>query len=119
MRYEGQEFRGQTLILDGNSYVRCTIVNCILSYSGITDINLSECHMGANEFAYDGAAANTVRTLQALARSGAGGLDHVMRLFLGDAQVDWHKVAELDTLPITSEAPDEAAPAKPSARRTR
>jgi hypothetical protein len=99
MRYEGKEFRNQTLILDGNSFIRCTIVDCILSYSGTTEISLSECHMGANEFAYDGHAANTVRTLQALARAGAGGLDHVMRLFVGNAPVDWHKVAALDELP--------------------
>ena len=103
MRYEDRQFRNQTLILDGNSYVRCTIVGCVLSYSGTTEISLTECHMGANEFAYDGYAANTVRTLQALASAGAGGLDHVMRLFVGQVPVDWHKVAEMGGLPELDE----------------
>jgi hypothetical protein len=109
MRYEGKEFRNQTLILDGNSYVRCTIVDCILSYSGTTEISLSECNMGSNEFAYDGYAANTVRTLQSIAHAGAGGLDHVMRIFLGNVPVDWHKVAAMSELPTKPEDQEPAA----------
>ena len=99
MRYVDKEFRGETIALDGNSFVRCTIVDCMLTYSGRTDINLTDCNIGSNEFAYDGRAANTIRTLQALAHSGAGGLDHVMRIIAPSAPVDWHKVATLDTLP--------------------
>lgn len=104
MRYEGQEFRGETLVLDGNEFVACTIIGCLLRYSGTTEINLTGCRMGSNEFSYDGHAANTVRALQALARSGGGGLDHVMRLFLTDAPVDWHKLAESGP-PSLPEAP--------------
>jgi hypothetical protein len=108
MRFEGQEFRGRELVLDGNVYVRCTIVGCLLRYSGTTEINLSECRMGSNEFSYDGQAANTVRALQALARSGGGGLDHVMRLFLTDAPVDWHRLAEIVHLPVVPDEPQES-----------
>lgn len=98
MRFEGQEFRNRTLTLDGNEFIGCTIVGCVLRYRGTTEINLSGCHMGSNEFSYDGPAANTVRALQALARSGGGGLDHVMRLFLTDAPVDWHRLADIGPL---------------------
>ncbi len=99
MRYVDREFRGEMLTLDGNSYERCTIVDCVLSYSGKTEISLKDCNIGYNEFAYDGYAANTIRTLQALAHTGGSGLDHVMRIFVPSAPVDWHKVAALDTLP--------------------
>ncbi len=99
MRYVEKEFRGETLVLDGNSYERCTIEDCVLSYSGKTEISLKDCSIGYNEFEYDGYAANTIRTLQALAHSGASGLDHVMRIFVPSAPVDWHKVATLNSLP--------------------
>ena len=105
MRFEGREFRGQTLLLVGNEFVRCTIIGCLLRYSGTTEIHLAECRMGGNEFSYDGHAANTVRALQALARSGGGGLDHVMRLFLAGAPVDWHGLAEIARLPTLPDEP--------------
>jgi hypothetical protein len=105
MRYVGREFRNQTVVLDGNSYDGCTIVNCDLNYSGTTEISLTNCTMGANEFVYAGCAALTVRTLQEIARTGAGGLDHVMRLLLGGAPIDWRKVAEIGELPEKTEDP--------------
>lgn len=99
MRYEDREFHRQDLVLDGNVFVRCAIVECTLHYSGRTDIELDECLMRDNQFRYRDEAANTIRALQAIVRAGPTGLDHVMKLVVTGASVDWQKLAELAPRP--------------------
>jgi hypothetical protein len=94
MDIRNRRFDGESLQLDGQSYVDCVMSGCTLDYEGVGPIRLESCDIEDCQITYRGAAAMTIETLQTIAKSGPQGLDHVMRLFLPGANIDWGALAE-------------------------
>lgn len=62
-----QTFGNAAVPLDGTSYEACSFVECRLIYSGTGPVGLTNCNFRDCSFGFEGAAANTVSFLNALA----------------------------------------------------
>ncbi|MGD9599123.1 MAG: hypothetical protein AB7G76_05955 [Steroidobacteraceae bacterium] len=71
MRFEKQEFDGETIVLDDNEYIDCTFRNCRFQYDG-GEFNIERIRFDTIEFTVSGAAARTVVLLRSLWAGPAG-----------------------------------------------
>lgn len=62
-----QTFGNTAVPLDGITYDACSFVECRLVYSGTGQVGLTNCSFRGCSFGFEGAAANTVAFLNALA----------------------------------------------------
>jgi len=63
--FTGETFRGERIILDGNSYQDCVLVDCEIVYLG-GEVHLNFTTQGTSRWIFEGCALNTVKLLQAL-----------------------------------------------------
>ena len=70
MRYENTKFVDETLVLDGNQYIGCTLERCSLIYRGTGVTEIGNCSFIDSRFTMDGAAANTLNFLSAIYHGG-------------------------------------------------
>ena len=76
--YTGHTFQGGRVALDGNSFKGCTFDGCELVYSGGIPPALSGCSFSNFNMRFEGAAANTIAFLKAMAAPSSG-LQRVIR----------------------------------------
>jgi hypothetical protein len=80
--FRNSVFKGQTVDLDGNTYVECVFTNCVIRFSGGGPVSLVGCTFSECKFALDGAAAHTLRYLRAIYHGlGEWGKESVEKLF--------------------------------------
>ncbi|MCH9053057.1 MAG: hypothetical protein IIA72_18680 [Proteobacteria bacterium] len=77
MKYRDDTFTGE-VELDGNEFDNCKFSGASLIYRGGTPPSLNGCHFTNIRFEFQGAAANTVAFLQAMAAPNSG-LQNVVR----------------------------------------
>ncbi len=65
--HRGGRYENQTVGLDDCTYEECEFVGCRLVYSGVGTVGLDACHFIDCSFAFEGAAANAVAFLNAMA----------------------------------------------------
>lgn len=74
MRFEEENFSGQTITLDFNDFVRCRFSNCSLVYHGYGPVGLNGCEFNEVNWNFSGPAANTIKFMTAIYQgAGAGG----------------------------------------------
>ncbi len=71
MKHQDETFTGD-VELDGNEFENCDFDGALLIYRGGPPPSLSGCGFRDFRFNFDGAAANTVRFLQAMAAPNSG-----------------------------------------------
>jgi hypothetical protein len=81
MRHEDREFRGETIQLNGNGFVKCRFMKCTLIYTGVGAVELTGCSFGGCEFRLEGPAADTAAFMKALYRIPGGGRELVLSVF--------------------------------------
>jgi hypothetical protein len=72
--FEGSTLVGQTIVLDGNTYIRCVFKQCTLIYKATAPVTLSGCTFDSCGFALDGNAALTVSFLSGIYANGGQGI---------------------------------------------
>ena len=77
MKYTNNTFT-ETVTLDGNEFDICIFDGCSLVYRGGPPPILNDCQFAGTRFQFEGAAANTVAFVQAMAAPGSG-LQSVVR----------------------------------------
>ncbi len=60
---EDREIRGESLTIDDKNFVRCTLVECILEYSG-RPVVFDRTHLRRCRYVFFGKARSTVQFLQ-------------------------------------------------------
>ena len=65
--HRGSTYKDETVSLDDSSYENCAFIRCRLVYSGIGPVTLSGCQFDNCSFNFEGAAANAVAFINALA----------------------------------------------------
>ena len=65
--HRGSTYRDETVSLDDSSYENCAFIGCRLVYSGVGPVTLSGCQFDNCSFNFEGAAANAVAFINALA----------------------------------------------------
>ena len=65
--HRGGKYENQTVALDGNLFEECEFVGCRLVYSGTGTVGLNGCSLRSCSFHFEGAAANAVAFLNAIA----------------------------------------------------
>ena len=63
MKYADSEFRNQRLNIDGEEFLRCKFIDCVLVYSGGDVPKLDGCHLESTGFTFEGAAVNSIMTM--------------------------------------------------------
>jgi hypothetical protein len=83
MEFRDQDFTGQEVTLDGNTFTGCTFRNCRVVFKAIAPCQMSACHFKENiEWALEGPAALTIDVLTSLYHGmGEGGRQLVERTF--------------------------------------
>jgi hypothetical protein len=66
-KFHGNTYQNETVNLDGNAYEECTFINCRLVFSGLGAVGLRGCRLENCSFNFEGAAANAIAFLNALA----------------------------------------------------
>ena len=67
---EDQEIRGESVTIDDKSFIRCTLVDCILEYGG-RPVLFDRTHLRRCRYVFFGKARSTVHFLQ-----GVGLMEH-------------------------------------------
>jgi hypothetical protein len=78
MEFVDQAFKGVTVELDGNRYIRCTFVDVIFHYAG-GPLDMEGCGMDRFSFQFDGDLARGLFTLYQL--FGTDGMLRILRSF--------------------------------------
>lgn len=87
MRYEGEEFVGREVEMDGQQFVGCEFQRCVLAFTGEPNslgdrgLMLVGSHLEESTWDFRGAAAMTMCLLRELYHSGPGGRATVEGLF--------------------------------------
>ena len=69
-----QEFVGKTIRLDGDIYRDCVFRHCTMIYTASGKIGLVDCRLIGCKWRFEGAAAETIKFMQALyAQGGTAG----------------------------------------------
>lgn len=66
--FKNKDFSGKKVELDGNRYEDCNFTNSKMTYAGGPPPSLIRCNFTGSGLTFNGAAANTVVLLQALAK---------------------------------------------------
>ncbi len=74
-------FENQTVILDGNEFIRCEMRRCNLIYKGREPVKLEQCHIASCTWQFEDAAQRTVMMLKGLYLSGPVGKEIVEAIF--------------------------------------
>lgn len=72
MRHENSAYAGTTIPLENAEFRHCTFTDCIMTYNGGQPPTLDHCNFRNSKFQFEGAAANTVAFLQAMAKPNSG-----------------------------------------------
>jgi hypothetical protein len=70
MRIENSRFSDQRVQVDGNEYIGCRFENCELSYAASAGVGLVDCTFINVKWRMEGAAARTMKFLQAIYHGG-------------------------------------------------
>jgi hypothetical protein len=70
--FSDENFEGQTVELDGNTYIRCNFIGCTIVYSGGGIPKLQHCDFSNETWRFEGAAERTLILLQEFSRAGSG-----------------------------------------------
>jgi len=70
MRYENRKFADQTIAIDGNQYIGCTLERCELVYRGGESTEISNCSLGSCRFTFEGPAGTTLNFLSEMYHGG-------------------------------------------------
>ncbi len=93
MTHDGKTFTGQVIRLDGNTYTRCTFVDCQILYGGGI-ANTTHCvFTGTTQLRFDKAAALTVdfmRSMYPLGQHVIEGIFAEIRKGPGGAKTSWN-----------------------------
>lgn len=83
MEYRDQDFKGQDIVLDGNTFTGCTFRQCRVVFRGTAPFTLSANRFKEDiEWAFDGAAALTLKVLSGLYHgAGEGGRKLIEQTF--------------------------------------
>lgn len=76
-KHSGATFKGQRLVIDGESYEGCTFENCTLVYRGAALPAFNRCTFNPPRFTFEDEADNTLSFLKSLAAD--PGMRHVIR----------------------------------------
>lgn len=83
MVYENEHFEGVTVVLDGNTYRKCSFKDVQLQYSG-GPVEMAECGMDRFSFAFGGDLSQGLFTLYQL--FGTEGMLQIIRGFTEPSQ---------------------------------
>lgn len=68
---QGQTFTGQTIQIDGCTFIQCTFVKCNMSFSGLIPANIDRCTFDRDcTWSFRGPAHETLRFLAGLYQFG-------------------------------------------------
>ncbi|MBD0321419.1 MAG: hypothetical protein ICV87_13855 [Gemmatimonadetes bacterium] len=81
MHIENQSFTGERISLDNNSYTGCTFRQCVLVYSGVSEMTLTSCRFDEVEWEFTGPAARVLSFLHATYQNGRDGEEFVRAIF--------------------------------------
>lgn len=69
MKYTNEEFANQRVELDGNQYLNCRFLNCILVYKGTGNVGFDDCFFDNPRIVFEDCAASALNFLQAMYNS--------------------------------------------------
>ena len=81
MTFEKQTFTGETVELDGHTFVGCTFRRCVMVFSGTTEMSLTGCRFEDVEWEFGGPAARVLSFLHAIYQNGRDGEEFVRAIF--------------------------------------
>ena len=81
MNIENQNFTNERITLDNNSYTGCTFRQCVLVYSGTSELALTNCRFDEVEWEFTGPAARVLSFLHATYQNGKDGEEFVRAIF--------------------------------------
>lgn len=81
MNIENQNFTNERITLDNNSYTGCTFRHCVLVYSGVSEMTLTNCRFDEVEWEFSGPAARVLSFLHATYQNGRDGEEFVRAIF--------------------------------------
>lgn len=81
MNIENHNFVNERVALDNNSYSQCTFRQCVLVYSGTSEMSLTNCRFDEVEWEFTGPAARVISFLHATYQNGRDGEEFVRAIF--------------------------------------
>lgn len=91
---EDQQFNGQKIVVDGNTFRRCIFTNCQLVFKGTSPFNMEGCTIRESTiWQFEGPSMQTIGFLSGLYQEGEGGRKTVENIFL---QIQDGKILKTD-----------------------
>ena len=81
MNIEKKTFENEHVVLDNHTFVNCTFRRCVLVYSAMEEMSLTNCRFEEVEWEFDGPAARVLSFLHGTYQNGRDGEEFVRAIF--------------------------------------